>query len=476
MAIIQSGNTSALLVVDENSKAARTTMYNSLGNEITKLENETRTANDSFVIMGGVNDDNYRVARMDRLGGAAMALNNVLFYEPFEGTVVSAPTRIALATTTFTQAQTAAGGLNMNSGNSLAASAAALLTTNKRFIKLQRAPLHTKIRARIGHVTNVTVELGFGNPGSQTTAPTVGAYWQVSTGGVVQPVLTFNSIPIIGDTITMPGGWQNNFYTWDVVLEDDEVRFFIQDTASGLIIANTKIRLPLTQTRLWDASRLSVFARIHNVTAPASAPVFLISSIDVVMLDAFMNKPWSQTAAMMGLGSETVPTTMAQAANFVNSTGPTSGTLSNTAAGYTTLGGQFQFAAVAGSEVDYALFGFTVPSPYSFIATGIDISTFNMGAAVATTPTLLQWFASPDQLAISLATSTNRRIALGSQVLPIATPIGGMADRDVVRDFSISPLVTNPGRILVVGFKMPVATATASQIVRGTVAIRGYFE
>jgi hypothetical protein len=252
------------------------------------------------------------------------------------------------------------------------------------------------------------MELGFGNPASQTVSPTVGAYWQVTTGGAVQPVIMFNSVPITGDTITMPAGWQNNFYTWDVILDDDEAKFFIQDTSTGLIIADTKIRLPVNQTRLWDASRLSVYARLHNVTAPASAPVMILASVDVVMLDAFMNKPWGQSLAGMGMGGEMVPVAMTQSANFVNSTGPVSATLSNTAAGYTTLGGQFQFAAVAGSEVDYALFGYTVPAPYTFNAVGIDISTFNMGAAVATTPTLCQWFASPDQLAISLATATNR--------------------------------------------------------------------
>jgi hypothetical protein len=200
------------------------------------------------------------------------------------------------------------------------------------------------------------MELGFGNPASQTVSPTVGAYWQVTTGGAVQPVIMFNSVPITGDTITMPAGWQNNFYTWDVILDDDEAKFFIQDTSTGLIIADTKIRLPVNQTRLWDASRLSVYARLHNVTAPASAPVMILASVDVVMLDAFMNKPWGQSLAGMGMGGEMVPVAMTQSANFVNSTGPVSATLSNTAAGYTTLGGQFQFAAVAGSEVDYALF------------------------------------------------------------------------------------------------------------------------
>lgn len=116
-----------------------------------------------------------------------------------------------------------------------------------------------------------------------------------------------------------------------------------------------------------------------------------------------------------------------------------------------------------------------MPAPYSFVCTSIQIDTFNAGAAVATTAHVLQWFTSPDQTAISLATATNRRVTLGVQSFAVGAAIGTLA-APVVRDLSDAPLVTNPGRILVVGLKIPVGTATASQIIRGTVAIRGYFE
>ncbi len=37
-------------------------------------------------------------------------------------------------------------------------------------------------------------------------------------------------------------------------------------------------------------------------------------------------------------------------------------------------------------------------------------------------------------------------------------------------------MVTNPGRFLVVMLRVPVGTATASQIVQGMVTLKGYFE
>lgn len=457
--------------------AARVRLTDGVGGDIARTPLDPRSATDQFVPLGGLNDDNWRPARVDRMGSSAVALNNVLFSEPFEGTTLSVPNRISIAATTFTQVQSLSGGLNLNSGNSNAAGAAVLLTTNRRFLKMQRAPLHLKIRARALHVLNSIMEFGFGLQASQTAPPTVGAYFQITTGGVVQGVLTFNGVDQTTAPITLPANWRDNFFTWDVILDDDEALFMVQDTATGLIIAERRIQLQTSQARLWDATRLPAFARLHNVTAPATAPTLILSSMDVVMLDALMNKPWGHTAAGMGLGGEINPVSFAQSANYVNNAVPVSAALSNTAAGYTTLGGQFQFAAVAGAETDYALFGFTVPAPYSFFCTDIDIDVFNMGAAnSATVPTLLQWLVSPDQTALSLATGNNRRIPLGTQSIPINAVPGQNGDRPVQGRFGNAPLVTNPGRVFVIGLKVPVGAATASQIIRGVASVKGYFE
>lgn len=446
------------------------------GTLLPKVRGAASSPGDGLLPMAGLNDDNYRPIRTDRLGGIGIANCSTLFHEPFEGATVSSPNRLTVATTTFTQAQTSAGGLNLNNGNSAAAAAAVLVTSNRQFLKLQRAPLHAKFRARLGHVANSVMELGFGLPANQTSAPTVGAFWQVTTTGVVQPVMTFNSVDVPGAAVTMPAGWQNNFYVWDIILDDDEALFFVQNSETGAVIAERRIQLAAAGVRLWNASRLPIFARFHNVTAPASAPVMTISSADVLLLDAVQLRPQAHAMALLGFTGDTNPSTFLQTANYVNSTVPGSATLSNVAAGYTTLGGQFQFAAVAGAETDYALFGFTVPAPHTFVLTGIDIDTFNAGAAVATTGTVLQWFVSPDQTVISLATATNRRTTLGVQSFPVGAAIGASANTSVVRDFNSAPLITSPGRILVVGLKMPIGTATASQIIRGTVAIKGYFE
>jgi hypothetical protein len=460
---------------DGDNGAGRVVLYDSHGVAISRAQGEARAAGDEFLPVGGVNDDTYRALRTDRMGNVGLATNTTMFSEPFEGTTI-ATHRLTVAATTFTPAQTLAGGLNLNSGNVTTAASAVLVTTNRRFVKLQRAPLHFKARARLGHVANAVMELGFGNPAAQVNSPTVGAYWQVTAGGVVQPVLTFSGVDVAGPAASLGSGWQNNFYTFDVILDDDEAWFGVQDTSTGVLVAERRIQLPVTQARLWDATRLSAFARLHFPTAPAAAATMILTSLDVLLLDTALNKPWPHLAAHMGLDAATNPSTIAQAAQWANSAAPASATLSNTAAGYGTLGGLFQFAAPGGAATDFALFGFQVPAPYSFVCTGVDIDTWNTGAAVATTPTLMVWGLSADQAAVSLATGGNRRIGLGAQTLAVGAPIGARADRAITVDLANGPMVTNPGRFLVVMLRVPVGTATASQIVQGLVTLKGYFE
>lgn len=170
----------------------------------------------------------------------------------------------------------------------------------------------------------------------------------------------------------------------------------------------------------------------------------------------------------------------AQTANHANSTSPTSATLSNTAAGYATLGGRFQFAAIAGATTDYALFAYAVPSTHRLNVKGVSISGVNTGAANATTATVLDWGLGLNSTAVSLATTDSdpvygpRRIPVGTQSLLITAPIG-TALQEIRRTFE-SGMIIQPSRYLHVILQVPVGTATSSQIIRGDVVIDGRFE
>ena len=181
----------------------------------------------------------------------------------------------------------------------------------------------------------------------------------------------------------------------------------------------------------------------------------------------------SQLAGQLGLSAGRHPFTGAQLENHTNSTAPASATLSNTAAGYTTLGGRFQFAAVAGAVTDYALFGFQVPAGSRFICEGIHIELYNTVVAVATTPTIFEWSIGFNSSAVSLVTANIIRRQVGCQNFQVGAGVGACA---VPLDVNFqTPEVAESGRFVQVILNIPVGTATATEIFRGTVLIKGRF-
>jgi hypothetical protein len=470
MAFIQDGSaTAGNLAVETASKAARNILYSAAGQPITRKHNQARDeANDEAFIIGGYNDGNYRHIRTDRTGGQAVALHNPLLFEAFEGGNFQSARWTNIATT-MAATQTAAAGLLFNSGSITTVNTGYLLKSLASFIKAQRAPLHFKARARFAHVVNSVMEIGFGDATTFNGANTNGAYWQVTSGGNIQPVLTYNGVDITGVAVSVLN--PANFYTWDVLIDDDEAIFMVQDTSSGLILAERSIKLPVTQAKLFGATHLFAIARLYNTAAaPATAPQMVLSTVDVMMLDALLNRPFGHVLADNGLSADANPLTAAAMANWANSAAAASATLSNTAAGYSFPHGRFQFAAVAGAETDYALFGFQVPSPYKLAVSGGQIDTFNSGAAVATTGHVLDWWMASDLSAVSLATAALSRVPLGIQSFAVGDPVGKAAQQ-LNFDFRGNPRITNPGRFVVIALRMPVGTATASQIIRGSVRL-----
>lgn len=475
MAIINDGSGVSGLGIEATSKAARVRLYNADGTIMTPTSGEARETNQEYMPLAGLNDDNLRALSTNRKGNLHVGLPIPLYNEPFEGTTFPAA-RTAQVAATMAAAQTAANGLQFNSASITTVNTGFYVRSARSLPRIQFSPMHYRARARFLMQANAVAELGFHEAIATVNAVnTTGAYWQVTSGGAVVPVLTFSSTDITGSDISGSLS-SSNYYIFDVIVEDDKVTYTCQNSANGLIISEQVIRVPTTQGKVVSATHLHAFARLYNTAvAPSTAPQIFVSRIDAIMHDVMIAKSAGAVAAGTGLGLHLQPVTVAQLANYVNSTAPASATLSNTAAGYTTLGGQFQFAAPAGAATDFALFGFTVPAPYTLHVTDIEIDTWNTGAAVATSATLLQWGCAVDQTAVSLATSPSGRIGLGLQAFAVAAAIGAQSPR-IIANFQNAPLVTTPGRFFVIIVRVPVGTATASQVIQGLVNIHGYFE
>lgn len=473
MAEIKSGVDATLQTVDPTSKAARSTLYDALGSAAV-VADQAQPATRSMVVMGGYNDISAIPFRVDRMGSQAVALHSPMLFESFEGTTLHL-TRWNPVATTMAATQSSVAGLTINSAAITTINTGYLLQSTQRFLKTLRTPIQFKARARLAKIANSVMELGFGDAATFNGAHTTGAYWQVQAGGAIKPVLTFNSSDSTSGVDISASINAANYYTFDVWMDDDEAVFTVQDTATGLIISRQSIPLPLAQQRLLSSSSINAFARVYTTgTAPASAPQMFLTDVMVLLLDGQLNRPWADNLAAQGRSAMENPLTGVQGPGFVNNTTPSNATLSNTAAGYATLGGLFSFAAVAGAATDYALFGFQVPVGTNFRMTDIDIETWNTGAAVATTPTLMVWGVATQLTAVSLATANHVRRGIGAQSLPIGAAVGAKAER-IQKTFD-TPIPCNSGRFIAIILRMPVGTATASQVVQGMVNIGGYFE
>jgi hypothetical protein len=403
-----------------------------------------------------------------------------LFVDRFTGTAVAAHNKWAQSILTQT-ATVGAGAITLNASAITTVNTYSILLSVPKFRGFFDGSLYVHARARVNNLpqTNAEALLGLANVAT-TAAPTDGAFFRWTSSGGFECVVNRGGTET-STTMTAPTAGVYYNYAVRASVAAVVCTYTREDTGDSLSVT---IPLPSGSPSVFNESPSAVMAVRNGAVAPALAPQMLVGALEVMTKVVDTTRPVGHLNAMSGQASAYVPTTGAQSTNHANSTSPTSATLSNTAAGYTTLGGRYQFAAPAGAATDFALFGYQVPTSFRFVVTGIAINTCNTGAAVATTATLLDWGIATDSTAVSLATadaiaasptSAPRRVPLGMQGFVVGAAIGACA-ADIVRDLSQAPITVESGRFLHVIVQVPVGTATASQVIRGDVVVMGYFE
>lgn len=374
--------------------------------------------------------------------------------------------------------------MSLNDGSSVASGAVARVQTYRHFPMYGTYPIYVEFWARftLAPQTNNITEFGLGYA-TGTATPTDGIYFKMNSSGVLQGVVNYGGVETVA-TGTLPTIAANEVYHFLITMTNDRVDFW----SNGVLYA--QIERSTTAPGLSQSLTLPALIRHQNSGVTASAQKFQISSINITSGDQDSNRPINNAQGLMGLGGYLVPhgTTAAQIQNYANSAAPASATLSNTAAGYTTLGGQWQFAAVVGAETDYALFGYTVPAGTAavpgrnFVITGIDISSINTVVSVGATATVMQWALGVGSTAVSLATADSatagtrapRKYMIGMQYFPGLAAVGFMAE-PITKAF-ISPIISEPGTFIHIILKMPIGLATATEIFRGVASVNGYWE
>lgn len=126
--------------------------------------------------------------------------------------------------------------------------------------------------------------------------------------------------------------------------------------------------------------------------------------------------------------------------------------------------------------------GSTTQTARTALVSGIHIESVNIGAAVTTTPSTIQWSADIGSTALTLATAESasfatgtakagRRIPLGIQSWTVGALVGAAAPSiDLKFD---PPIAVNPGEYVKIVGKFIQGTATASQGIWATCAVQG---
>lgn len=473
---------------DATYKSLWSRLLDKYGNGIAKLQREFVPATQEALLIAGKNDQVATILRTDRKGNLLTGNYIPELIENFEGATMNVQKWSQVATT-FVPAQTTLAGYNHSSTAITTSAAVNILQSLRLFYKYPRVPMQVKRRFRHSMVSGTIADFGFGVPSTTTLIVPNGCCFRFTNSGNVKGVITYNSTEIaavdipstvasngnaIGVALNMSNSYYtSNYFTYDMVMDDDNVIFTIQDTATGEMIGVLTVPIPISAYKMWGATALPYYERIYNNTAPSSAPTYITSELQVLSLDWGIQMDASQIAGNLSMSAGRNPFTGAQTENHTNSTAPTSATLANITASYTTLGGKFQFVAVAGAVTDYPLFGFTVPAGSKFLCEGIHIELYNTVVAVATTPTIFEWAMGFNSSAQSLATANIIRRQIGCQNFQIGAGVGACATPLDVN--FITPEVVESGRFVHVILTMPVGTATATEIFRGQVTVKGRF-
>ena len=389
-----------------------------------------------------------------------------------------------------------AGTLNFSTVQGTTSAHGAFMHTKQHFPLVNTAPLAVEFFAGQFNAVLVSGEvwlMGLGLPSAATTVPTDGCWIKVTSAGVFG-VISFNGTAVessLDADLLLSALVVGTIYKFLVVVGEREVEFWFDDQFLGHIDIPAANGVPFLQ------GSLPLFMMKYNTGNVSNTNTMRVSRVGVTLMDVATNRPWGQMQAIQGAmayqgqNGHTQGTT-ALLPNATGATTVTGAALSQTAALATGLGGQAGITATV-PGVDGWVTAYLNPASTinitgrNLVITGIHISSINIGAAVATTPTTLQWsIAFGGTQLNSLATGETgsfaasptkaaRRVGVGLQTWLVGALIGSQG-QELDQDFSNAPIVVAPGEYLGAVAKFIQGTATGSQVIWSLVTFRGYFE
>ena len=337
--------------------------------------------------------------------------------------------------------------------------------------------------------TNVFIEWGLGQVGTNGAAPGDGVFFRLSSAGL-QGIASSNGTETSTGVFPLSGGtgtWvysNNKKYQFIAYMGGIGAEFWVNDGTGAVKLGS--IPLPTAQGRICMSAGVQAFFK-HRITGGSSSVAIqgLVGSMNVRLGGSNITSTASTQGnrlhgSYQGLGGGT----LGGLATYVNSTNPTAAAPSNTALTANLpggLGGQGAVTAAVAAATDGIWSSYQVPAGTvniqgrRLVVRGIKLDAVNIGAAVATTATTIQFSLAFGHTAVSLATADGattkapRRLAMGFMTWPVAAAIGqGPQAGPIFMDLGDAPIFVNPGEFIALVGKFLVGTATASQVIEFT--------
>lgn len=391
--------------------------------------------------------------------------------------------------TTMTNAWTA-GNMTTNSASITTTTTGTVFATNACFPNTGTNTLAADIEIAFSAQpqTNSFIEFGMGIPGAQTVAPTDGVFIRLlSSGleGVASSNGTETSVPFpLADGAGVWAYTNDKKYQFIIYQGMTKAVFWVNDGTGAVMLG--EIPLPSGQGRMTMAQGMQFFVK-HRIVGGAAGGVLQgkVGAYNVRLGGPNVTTVLStQGNRIYGSYQGASGGTMGSLATYVNSTNPTAAAPSNTALTANLpggLGGQGAVTAAVAAATDGIWSSYQVPvntvnlAGRRLVLRGIVLDLVNLGAAVATTATTIQFCIAFGHTAVSLATAeaaatrAPRRVSLGIATWPIGAAIGAQPQGGkLVLDLGDAPIFINPGEFVALVGKFLAGTATASQVINFT--------
>jgi len=396
---------------------------------------------------------------------------------------------------TMTAAQPGTGTVNFGVVQGTTSAHGAFMRTFQTFPLFGTFPLSVEFHAgqfTAALVTNEVWLMGLGIPSAATTPPTDGVWLQLTSAGLIGVASFSNTTTQTGTLIPIGSLVVGDLDKFTIVVGERVIEFWQDDILLGTLNVPTANGQPFLTTSL------PAFMMKYNTGNVSNTNTMRVADITITLMDALTSRDWPTQLctfgqmAYQGQNGGTMGTT-ALLPNATAATTVTGAALSQTVAIATGLGGQAGItAAAAGIDGCVTAFqcptGSTTQTPRNLVIRGIRIDSVNIGAAVATTATILQWslgfgatggtipsLAQAESASFTTATTKAwRRIPLGIQSWIVGAGIGTPAEAIMLK-FDC-PVVVHPGQWVASVAKFIVGTATASQVIWVTVTPDAYYE